>query len=38
MVVNDLEEIMFSVFENHEDAFVLKNDFDQIDNVRVREF
>ena len=31
MVVDDLEQVVFGVFENHEDAFAFEDDFDQMD-------
>ena len=31
MVVDDLEEIMLGVFEDHEYAFAFEDDFDKMD-------
>ena len=33
VVVNDLKKIMLAVFEHHEHAFVLENDFDEMDQI-----
>ena len=38
VVVDDLEEIVLGILEDHEDAFVFKDDLDETDNVRVSEF
>lgn len=38
VVVDDLEEVMLGIFEDHEDAFVFEYDFFQLDDVGVREF
>jgi hypothetical protein len=35
VVVNDLQEVMFTVFKNHENAFVLQDDLDKVDQVGV---
>lgn len=35
MVVDDLEEIMLCVFENHKDAFIFEDDLDEPDDVHV---
>ena len=37
-MVDDLEQVMLGVLENHEDAFVFENDLDQIDDVWVGKF
>jgi hypothetical protein len=33
MVMNDLEEIMLRIFENHEDTFTFQDDFDESDDI-----
>lgn len=33
MVVNDLEEIMLGIFENHKDTFTFQYDFDESDDI-----
>ena len=38
MVLDDLEEVVFAVFEDHEDAFVFEDGFDQVDHICVGEF
>lgn len=38
VVVDDLEEVVFAVFEDHEDAFFFEDDLDEVDEVRVGEF
>lgn len=35
VMVDDLEEIMLAIFEDHEDTFVLENDLHEMDQVRV---
>lgn len=35
MMVNDLKQVMFRVLEDHEDAFVFEDDFNQLDDVRM---
>ena len=37
VVVDDLEEVVFGVLEDHEDALVLEDDLDQLDDVLVVE-
>ena len=38
MVVGDLEEIVLGVFKDHEDAFALEDDFDEVDEGWMGEF
>ena len=33
VVVNDLQEIMLAVFKDHINAFLLQDDFDQVDQI-----
>lgn len=35
VMMNDLQEIMLGVLEDHEDAFVFENDFDETNHVHV---
>lgn len=37
MVMNDLEQVMLTVFKHHEDALVFEDDFGQVDNVGMRQ-
>jgi hypothetical protein len=37
VVVDDLEEVVLGVLEDHEDALVLEDDFDELDDVGVTE-
>jgi hypothetical protein len=37
MMMDDLEKIMLSILEDHEDTFVLQNDLDQPDDVDMAE-
>ncbi len=38
VMVYDLEEIMFAIFEDHEDAFVFEDNLHEVDKIRVRQF
>ncbi len=38
MVMDDLEEVMFGVLEDHEDAFGFQDDLHETDHVEMREF
>ena len=38
VVMDDLEEIVLGIFEDHEDAFVFEYDFDEADHIRVAQF
>lgn len=38
VMVDDLKEIMFGVFEDYENVFVFKDDFDKMNNVWMVEF
>jgi len=38
VVVDDLQQVVLAVLEDHEDAFVFKNDFDKVDEVWVSKF
>jgi hypothetical protein len=35
MMVNDLEEVMLAVFEDHENTFFLQEDLNKVDQVRM---
>lgn len=35
VVVDNLQEIMLSVLENHEDTFVFEDDFDEANDIRM---
>lgn len=37
MVVDDLQEVVFTVLKDHEDAFLFEDNFDEMDQVRVGE-
>jgi len=38
VVVDDLQEVVLAVLEDHEDTFVFQNDFDKVDEVWVSKF
>ena len=38
VVVDDLKQVVLAVLKDHEDAFVFENNFDQMNEVRMREF
>lgn len=38
MMVDDLEEIVFSILEHHKDTLVLEDDLYQIDNIWIGKF
>lgn len=33
MMVNNLQQVVLTIFENHEDAFILENDFGQVNDI-----
>ena len=35
VVLDDLEKVMLGIFEDHEDALILEDDLDEIDDVGV---
>lgn len=37
MVLDDLQQVVLAVLEHHEDALVLEDDLDEVDDVRVGE-
>lgn len=37
VVMNDLEEVVLAILEDHEDTFLLEDDFDEMDEVRMGE-
>ena len=35
VMMNDLEEVVLGIFENHEDTFILEDNFDEPDDIHV---